>query len=501
MCGLAIIMYMRSSRLVKKLNKVIMSVALATVILGTNLMAVNAATEQEEYLAQAEARKSLPIQSDEIENWPAGPKLGCESAMLIEVNTGTVLYEKNIHEQLYPASVTKMLTALIAMEECDLDEMVTYSSEAVGSIDWRQDANLGIKAGDVITMEQSLYGLLVGSANEVAYAIAEHICGPGNVEAFAEKMNKRAEELGCVDSHFVTPNGIHDKDHYTSAHDLALIAQAFYSDELLSKMASTTKYQVPQSPTQPRDDMIVYAKSKLHPGKEYGYEYLVGTKTGYTEAARQTLVSCAEKNGMRLVCVIMKEEAPYQYTDTLELFNYGFDNFKPVNISENDTTYVIQSLNFFSTSSDFFGSSKPILQMNKEDYMIIPVNAGFEDTEAELDYDNLKKGEIARINYSYNGKYVGSARIEPAVPEIATFDFGPRETVDNSEYQEDDVMIINVKTVIKFIAIGTAVVILLIILRTVIKGKINPRRRRGLYTKKKPYKTYSTKNLDWRGFK
>jgi len=483
----------------RKLNKSLLLGIVAVSVLFSNVAYVCAETE-EEYLEEAEKRKSLPIQSDETENWPAGPKIGAESAILMEINTGTILYEKNVHEHLYPASVTKMLTALIAFEECDMDEMVTYSAEAVGSIDWRQDANLGIKAGDSITMEQSLYALLVGSCNEVAYAIAEHISGPGNIEGFAEKMNEKAKELGCTDSNFVTPNGIHDPNHYTSAYDLALIAQAFYSSELLTKMASTVTYKVPQTSTQSRDDMVVYAKSKIHPGKEYGYEYLVGTKTGYTEAARQTLCSCAEKNGMKLVCVIMKEESPYQYTDTIELFNYGFDNFKAVNASENDTTFVIQSLTFFSTSSDFFGSSKPILQMNSDDYIILPEDAEFDDVEATLNYGDLHQREIARVDYTYNDKYIGSASIEPAMEKVATFDFGPREVKNEKEYEEDDVMIINVKTIIFTILSVSVILIILIILRTILKNKFGRRRNRG-YGRKKTYRTVNTKKLDWRGFK
>ena len=190
-----------------------------------------------DYKAEAQERKNLPVESNQIPNWPSGPEIGAESAILMEVNTGTVLYSKNIHAKLYPASITKILTALIAAESCDMNEMVTFSSDAIHSINWREDANMGINAGDSITMEQCLYGLLVGSANEVAYAIAEHISGEGNVEAFSEIMNKKAKELGCTDSNFITSNGIHDENHYTSAHDMAIIAQAFFSNEMLAKMS------------------------------------------------------------------------------------------------------------------------------------------------------------------------------------------------------------------------------------------------------------------------
>jgi len=481
----------------KRIIKNLICLILVFSLLFSNAITVIAEKDTEDYLTEAEARKELPIESDSIEGWPAGPRIGAESAILMEANTGTILYSKNIHEHLYPASVTKILTALIAMEECDMDEMVTFSNRAIESIDWRNDANLGINPGNSITMEQCLYGLLVGSANEVAYAIAEHICGDGNVSDFANLMNEKAKELGCIDSNFVTPNGIHDDNHYTSAYDLALIAKAFYSNELLSKMSATTSYKVPQTETQPKDDMIVYAKSKLHEGKEYAYEGLVGTKTGYTNIARQTLVSCAEKNGLKLICVIMKEESPYQYTDTIDLFNYGFDNFNAVNIAANDKTYVIQSLNFFSTSLDFFGSSKPILQVNDKDYIVLPKDADFTDTVSELKYEGINDNEIAKVDYYFNDVYLGSASIEPAETKITSFDFGPKDEEIEKEVLDEDVMIINIKMVI-YIVIGVTLAILLIlILRAIIIHKLNPRRRRRRRSRRRNKK----RELDFRGFK
>ena len=456
-----------------------------------------AAPETTDYQAQAEERKSEPIQTDAYKDWPAGPKIGAEGAILMEVHTGTILYSKNADEKLYPASITKMLTALVAMDCCDMDEEVTFSQAAIDSINWRDDANMGINPGNVITMEQCLYGLLVGSANEVAYAIAEHISGPGNVSEFADLMNEKAESLGCKNSHFITPNGIHDPDHYTSAYDMALIAQAFYSNELLTKMASTVSYHVPQTATQPKDDMIVYAKSKLHPGKEYAYDYLVGTKTGYTDAARQTLVSCAEHNGMRLVCVIMKEEAPAQFTDTIELFDYGFNNFRALNVSENDDTYVIRSLNFFNTGMDIFGSSKAILQMNKSDYIVIPADAKFEETESRIDYDGLKDGEIAKVDYYFNDVYVGSGMIEAATDDHPTFDFTSRTEKEMDDSDEENIMIINIRKVLVIVVAVAAGLAVLFGLRALIFGKIQARRKRG---RVKKLKKAGTKNLDWKGF-
>lgn len=452
-----------------------------------------------DYKAEAEERKKMPVETNQYINWPAGPELGAESAILMEANTGAILYAKNINAQLYPASITKILTALIAFEKCDMDEMVTFTEEAIHSINWREDANMGINAGDSITMEQCLYGLLVGSANEVAYAIAEHICGKGNADKFGEIMNQKAKELGCKNSNFITPNGIHDDNHYTSAYDMALIAQAFFSNELLCKMSSTTSYQVPQTATQPREDMIVWAKSKLLPGKDYAYDFLVGTKTGYTDDARQTLVSCAQRDGLKLICVILKEETPGQFTDTIELFEYGFQNFYAASVVKNDTTYSIDTSNFFSTDTDFFGSSKSILEIDPEDYIVLPVNVDFSESVSELTYDNLNNNEIARINYTFNNIPVGSASIIPVKDTVTTFDFGTKQQIVEKPAveEENNTVYINVKNVIIAIIALSILFIIIFMIRSMI---INTRKyqRRSRIVKK--YKN-KTSQLDWKDFK
>lgn len=480
-----------------KINyKKIISAAICTLFLVSHFSVSVFALR--DYEAEAEERKKLPIETNQYTDWPAGPEIGAQSAILMDVNTGSILYAKNINDRLYPASITKILTALIAFEKCDMNEMVTFSSDAIHSINWREDANMGINAGDSITMEQCLYGLLVGSANEAAYAIAEHICGEGNLDDFSDLMNEKAKELGCTNSHFITPNGIHDDNHYTSAHDMALIAQAFFSNELLSKMSLTTNYHVPQTQTQPREDMIVWAKSKLLPGKEYAYEPLVGTKTGYTDDARQTLVSCAQKNGMKLVCVILKEESPNQFTDTIELFEYGFQNFYAANIAENDKTYSVDTSHFFSTDTDFFGSSKPILEIDKEDYIVLPANVDFSETTAELTYDDLAPNEIARIQYQFNGIYVGSASIVPVEDTVTTFDFGTKPQITEPSVSEDtNTIFINIKNIIIAVIAITLLLITVFMLRSMI---INTRKyhRRSRIMKK--YKTKKNQ-LDWKHFK
>lgn len=376
------------------------------------LPSISVFAEPEDHAAQAEARKNLPVESNQWENWPYGPEIGAQSAILMEVNTGTILYSKNIHDQLYPASITKILTGLIAMENCALDEIVNVSYEAVNSIDWRTDSNIELKAGDQITVEQALYGLLVGSANEVGNALGEHISG--TTEEFAKLMNQKAKELGCTDSNFVTTNGIFDENHYTSVYDMALIGKAFFSNDLLCKMSSTAYYLIPQSSTIDKD-LNVYCKNKLLEGKEYEYEYLVGSKTGYTSESRQNLVSCAEKDGMKLVCVIMKEEAPNQFTDTVNLFNYGFNNFQMINVAETDLNYTVKSNNFFETDNNIFGKSDPLLSIDPSGMIVIPKTASYEDVLSTLTYHyDTETSTIGTLSFTFHGISVGSADIRIA---------------------------------------------------------------------------------------
>ena len=154
-----------------------------------------------------------------VVDWPSGVSISADGGILMDANSGAVLYGKNIHEQYYPASITKILTALVILENCGLDDTVTFSYNAVNNLE-PNSTILGARAGDTLSVRDCLYALLLQSANEVANALAEHCSG--DIESFAELMNRKAESLGCTDSHFANPSGLNDENHYTSAHDMAL---------------------------------------------------------------------------------------------------------------------------------------------------------------------------------------------------------------------------------------------------------------------------------------
>lgn len=384
---------------------------------------LTAYAEPIDYNAEAEARKLLPVQTNQLEGWPQGPAIGAQAAILMEASTGTILYGKNVDERLYPASTTKIMTCLLALENAELDETVTFSETAVFSID-RDSSNIGMDVGESITMEQALHGVLILSANEVANAVGEHVAG--DAESFVNMMNERVAEMGLENTHFCNANGLHDDNHYTSARDLALIAREFFSHETLADISGTTYCTFEATPTQP-DSFSLATKNQLVKGKEREYEHLVGSKTGYTSVARQTLVSCAKKDGMELICVILKEESPYQFTDTIALFDYGFQNFSKVNIAANDSTYTMDNSGFFATGADVFGNSTPFISLEQESCVILPNGVAFEDLTSTLVYESDYKDALATVEYNYHGNSVGRSYLQIQNPALTTFSFENNE--------------------------------------------------------------------------
>ncbi len=372
------------------------------------------------------AQRAMPIQSNEIDGWPQGPVVNAESAILMEAETGTILYSKNIHQKQFPASTTKILTALLTYENCGMDEIVTFSHDDVFGIP-RNSNHIAMDEGDTLDVETCLNALLIRSANEVAYALAEHV--GGSWENFADMMNQRAKELGAVDSNFVNPNGLPDEEHVTSAYDLAMIGRAFFSIETLCKITLTPKLVVPKE----KEDLIEWNQMGLIPTGKYAYENIVGCKTGYTDSARSTLVSCAEKNGMRLICVVLHDESPAQYEDTVSLFEYGFSNFEKVNVSQVETKYDIDNIGFFYNDTDIFGSGGPILALNKEDCVILPKTISFQELESTISYETENPGQAAVITYTCHNVPVGSVSIDLIAHSPASYTFEKEENPEMAE--------------------------------------------------------------------
>lgn len=333
----------------------------------------------EDYMAEREKRKSEPIQTNSTAGWPEGPRVGAAGAVIMDADSGEILYGKNIYKHLYPASITKLMTALLAYENLDLADHITFSENAVYGIE-SGSSNIGMDVGQSITVEEALYGLLIASANEVAIALGEKVSG--SEKDFADLMNERARQLGCENTNFVTLNGLHDRNHYTCAYDMALIARQIYQHTDLIRYMSDYNYHFVKSEKQP-DDFWISNTNDFLTG-EMDYDGVVGGKTGYTDQARETLVTFAEREDVHLICVIIKEEPPYEYYDTIDLLNYAFDNFTKVNIKESERKYTLSSPDFLSFGPDIFGKSEPAYRIEETSSLMIPKKASFSDLDSEI---------------------------------------------------------------------------------------------------------------------
>lgn len=380
--------------------------------------------------------------SDSIIGWPEGPEIYSGSAVVVEAETGTVLYDKNMNEQAYPASITKILTAVLTIENCTMNELVEFSHEAVFSIP-RDSSHIAITPGELLSVENCLYGLLLASANEVANALAEHISG--SMDAFAELMNVRAKELGAVNTHFSNPNGLPDERHYTTCYDMAMISRAAVFNETFVKINSTTSYMIPATNLQPEQRPVNTYHPLLVNGSKH-YEGCFGGKTGYTTVAGNTLVTFAKREGMTLICVVMQSDSTHIYDDSTALLNYGFENFAKRNISENETKFSMQSSGFFEAANAIFENSYPRISVNTEGIVVLPKAADFSEAEVTVAFRDAETEEnenvMADIIYDWHGHFVGKTTLDIVSAAQKTFSFSAAaketeiETADEAETAE-----------------------------------------------------------------
>ncbi|RHU41237.1 D-alanyl-D-alanine carboxypeptidase [Blautia sp. TF11-31AT] len=297
-----------------------------TACLLAGILGISAASVQ---AAEVDNGVTYPITTNSIDGWPQGPDTYSETAVLMDADTGVILYNKGMDEKRYPASITKIMTALLALENSNLDDQVTFTEECLA--DQTSDSgNIGMQVGEVLTMRQCLLALMIRSANDVATQIAVHIAG--SVSAFSDMMNQRAQELGCVNTHFVNASGMPDENHYTTAHDMALIFQEAIKNQDFKDIIGTQSFTIdptnmnPESRTYSTHHALVAQSAPEH------YEGCFGGKTGVTEASKNTLVSGATRNGMTLIAVAMRAEVGQVCQDHISMFDYGFNNFQKVEV-------------------------------------------------------------------------------------------------------------------------------------------------------------------------
>lgn len=350
--------------------------------------------------------QAAPVNVSAAAIWPSNVDTESNAAIVMEAETGAILYEKNIDTQYYPASITKILTTLLVIENCNLNEVVTFSSDAVYKNEG-DSSHIGRDLGEQMTVEQCLYAVMLESANECAYAVAEH-AGGGDINKFINMMNDKARELGCKNTHFANPNGLPDSNHYTSARDMALISKAAYENKVFDRITGTKTYTIPPTNKHAEPTLLNnhHAMLNFYQTNRYLYDPCVGGKTGYTNDAGATLVTYAKKDGMTLIAVTLNGQTSSYYIDTTNILNYCFDNFTSYDLSSEAGNYVDGIVGKLGS----LNNDKKYIMRGENSTVILPKTADFSEATYKLVPSTDTNSDIAgQIQYYYADRFVGSA--------------------------------------------------------------------------------------------
>ena len=341
--------------------------------------------QQKEFEEKLKKAYEMPVQTNQLEGWPQAAGTYGDAAIIMDAESGAILYAKNIDKQEYPASITKLLTALLVYEYDAMDLLVEITPECQECLKSGY-AHIGSDVGDVLTMDQAMHAMLLASSNDIAYAIGESVAkSQGEDYAwFLERMNQRCEELGGVNSNFVNTNGVFDESHYSCALDMALIGKELFKYPEFFEVCQTLQYTIPASDTS-EEHVFQQKHEMLVPGYSAYAEYVIGGKTGYTTEAQNTLVTMADNGEMQLICVVLYEYPGHVYTDTKALFDYGFENFERVSLDKGRGLASLEGL---------------------PDEMYATLPAGITAGDLEIDIFTDESSRNASVTYTYNGQQV-----------------------------------------------------------------------------------------------
>ena len=426
------------------------------------------------------------------------PEVAATSAILIEASTGTILFEKNINQKMYPASMTKMLTALVALDHFKPEELITVGTEINEvSLD---SSKAGHQVGETLTMKNAIRGLIIPSGNDSANVVAAAVArraegdedlGFSRCEAiFTELMNEKAEELGATGSHFSNAHGYHSEDHYTTAHDLALIAQAFMANETLAEIAGETGFSGDGADGMFKDnsekktqEYTWRSHNLLITEGEYNYAYATGIKTGFTDEAGDCVAAAAEKDDVELISVIFQSEDPGRWTDAKALFEYGFNSYEKTQLGKAKETIEEVPLTKHKKSE---GDTLAVV-FQKDLAAFLPKDAAkdlktvitYEEAYAVTDKEGnvslkapISKGtQVGTATYELNGKTVAEA------PLYAGRDVSKGTIFSSIGYFFQNLF--TVKGLLKLLAVVVVIAVIVVIVR-IISNRRN--RRRGGYS-------------------
>ena len=351
------------------------------------------------------------IESNETSGWPQGPSIESAAATVMDMDTGVFLYSKNATAKMYPASTTKIMTTLLLIENCNLDDEITFS-EIVYDLE-EGSSHLGIQPGEEMTLRDAAYGIMLASANDISNGVAEYM--GGSLSGFADMMNAKAEELGCVNTHFANPHGLYQEDHYTCAYDMALIAKAAYDNPTFREIVTTKEYTIPETNLTEEQRSFLNHHKMMHSDEEYYRDWCTGGKTGFTSECLNTLVTYAEKDGKRFVSVVFRVNgADKAYIESTQILEYGFNNFyteKFETSGSKENFYDIIGLGYLGTPSKFQSADmkrSPVKECSGS--ITLPKDASKKNLTYNIEEKENKNKKY--FSYQYNGYYVGSANGE-----------------------------------------------------------------------------------------
>ena len=414
----------------KKLYSGLMALGLTcSVLFQTPVLAA------EETTADTAQTDASAVTTNSIPGWPQGPEITSTAAVIMEDSTQTMLYSKNMDQVLYPGATVKIMTTLLALENCQLTDQVTMTATGVSGVT-DGGANISAQLDEIFTIEQCLYAIMLSSANDVALQLAEHI--GGSTEGFVQMMNDRAAQLGCTNTVFTNPTGLPDENQHTTAHDMALIMKAAVDNESFRTIAGTASYTIPATNVSGGDRVLTNNFSMMSSTNPAYYQYCLGGREGYTEASGSTLVCAAEKNDTTLIAVVLQGASGVTSTEAVSLLNYGFDNFQMLSLGNNDFNMV--------SGGDVY----------------IPAGAAADSLTTE-DGEVQANGQYTR-QYFFGGSAVGTAVMEDAHEETTSFDQESENNIQAArEYSES-------RTSMPYLLIGGAgFIIFLILLLRIIK--------------------------------
>lgn len=403
----------------------------------------------------------------------AAPSLLCESAVLIDADTGTILAQKNADKKMYPASLTKIMTAILAIEMGELTDIITVDNETPHEID---GSHIALEPGEILTLKDLLYALMLPSANDAASVIAKHY--GKSLDGFVKIMNEKAKELGAYNTNFENPHGLHSDNHYTTAADLALITKYAMENETFRKIVATTRYEIQttnkKNESRPfttlnrllynnNNNQILVDGAYISPY----YEYATGVKTGYTPEAGNCLAATAEKDGTRLIAVTMKGISLEMYQDAHNLFNYGFKEYECATLVSKNT--------FIKNIKITNGDSREISVITESDLTALVEKSSVDKIKSNVIMDDItlpieKNDVVGKIEYTLNNEVIGAVNLISPI------------SVKSTSVESQGNIFFAIAKFIGFLILFAGVSILLLKIYNDIRIKVNRKKRRKRYT-------------------